>query len=186
MEASALFDWSRVRHPEGGAQVRVWFRRLANDFWGGLLQPRWFHTWIEIVDPDDRPAEAPIAVGVYDKERDGDRRALLMSQRWEYEGEQLDYYDPAYLLVNCPKLDEESFEAFRQIADFQREENLGPYAFVCAWNDIFVDEDALNCMIWVESFVRAQGGPSDVLARASLAFGAHLGRRARRTPIFDL
>ena len=185
MEAASANDWSRVRRPEGGALLRVWFRQLASDLWGPLLAPRWYHTWIELVDPDDRPADRPLAAGIYDKERDGERRALLMSQRWEYEGPQLRRYDPGYHLVTCPDFGEADFLRLRALAEGGHDEDLGPYSFVCAWNDLFDEEDALNCMIWVEAFVRGVGGPDDVLHRTGLAFGAHLAKRARRTPIFD-
>lgn len=184
MEVTPHLDWSSVRRPEGGVVLRVWFRQLANDFWGTLLRPRWYHTWIEVVTPDDIGAAAPLAVGIYDKERDEDRRALLMTQRWEYEDAQLAYYDPGYLLVPCPEFNEEDHQRLLALADGETEEDLGPYSFVCAWNDLFEDEDALNCMIWVERFIRSRGGPDDVLARTGLAFGAHLKKTARRSLIF--
>ncbi|MEZ6194735.1 MAG: hypothetical protein R3F20_03250 [Planctomycetota bacterium] len=171
-------DWKDIRLEErGGALARVWFRRLASDFWGTLLKPRWYHTWIEIVTPDDQGLpEGPLSLGIYDKDVDGDRRALLMSQHWEYEPEQLARYEPGHLTIALPGFAEADLAFVHRVAREGHRENLGPYAFLCAWNDLFDDEKALNCMSWMSAFVRARGGPEDVQGRVEEAFRRHLER----------
>ena len=167
--------WDDVRRDDGGALLRVWFRRLYSEVWGALLRPTWFHTWVEVLARDGAPwHDRPLAVGVYDKMVASQSRAVLMHQGWEHEPEQLERFDPGYVLVDVPRFTDAQLDLVNRLCFDGERLDLGPYAFLAAWGPYLAPDESRNCMTWVEEFIVAAGGRRDVLKRVERGFRERL------------
>lgn len=156
--------------------MRLWFRRLESDFFGPLLQPRYFHTWIEAIPSSPRRSDqaVPLAVGIYDKSTPlGSSRAVLMHQGWEYEEEQVRRFRPGFVTVELPGFDARDLRSFADMAHDDARVDLGPYAYLTSFGRL-IGLEARNCMTWVAEFVRERGFEGDAIEVIGDAFAAHL------------
>ena len=171
--------WADFRlTPTGGVRVRIWFRQLVSDFWGKVLRPYYFHTWLEIVDSEDRPAPGrPLAVGIYSKDTEhGSDRATVMQQSWEYEDAQVERFGSGYMLTTLPTFDEADFDRLVAIVHDDIRLDRGPYAYLSGWARYFGDDSTQNCMTWIESIVRDHGGEHDILEIIEGFYRRHIDR----------